>query len=49
MREFDTGTCAEIFTELILEQGEIVYGLYWDSGSPVAGCDRICNRGMVSF
>ena len=37
MREFDTGTCAEILSELILEQGEIVYGLYWDSGGPAAG------------
>ena len=37
MREFDTGTCAEILSELILEEGEIVYGLYWDSGGPAAG------------
>lgn len=37
MGEFDTGACAEILSELIMEEGEIVYGLEWDSGGPGAG------------
>jgi len=37
MREFDTRACAEILSELILEEGEIVYSLQWDSGGPAAG------------
>jgi hypothetical protein len=37
MREFDTRACAEILSELILEEGQIVYSLQWDSGGPAAG------------
>ena len=37
MGEFDTGVCAEILSELILEEGEIAYSLQWDSGGPAAG------------
>jgi len=37
LREFDTRACAEILSELILEEGEIVYSLQWDSGGPAAG------------
>ena len=37
MREFDTRACAEILSELILEEGKIVYSLQWESGGPAAG------------
>ena len=37
MGEFDTSACAEILSELIIEEGEIVYALQWDSGGPGAG------------
>jgi hypothetical protein len=37
MGEFDTSACAEILSELIIEEGEIVYSLQWDSGGPAAG------------
>ena len=37
MEESDYGNCDEILSELVLEEGEIVYGLEWDSGSPAIG------------
>ena len=37
MGEFDTSARAEILSELIIEEGEIVYALQWDSGGPGAG------------
>ena len=43
MVEFYTRYCSEVLSEIILEEGEIVYGLLWDSGSPGAGggCEAI--------
>jgi hypothetical protein len=37
MGEFDTRACAEILSELIIEESEIVYSLQWESGGPAAG------------
>jgi hypothetical protein len=37
MKGFDNENCSEILSELILEEGEIVYDLCWDSGGPAAG------------
>jgi hypothetical protein len=37
MKESDDGNLDEITSELIIEEGEIVYGLQWDSGGPAAG------------
>jgi hypothetical protein len=37
MKESDGGNRDEITSELIIEEGEIVYGLQWDSGGPAAG------------
>ena len=43
MKESDDGNHNEITPELIIEKGEIVYGLQWDSGSPGtgAGCETV--------
>jgi len=37
MKKSDDGNHDEISPELIIEKGEIVYGLQWDSGGPCAG------------
>jgi hypothetical protein len=37
MKESDDGNHNEITPELVIEEGEIVYGLEWDSGSPAIG------------
>jgi hypothetical protein len=39
MSELDVNWCLELFTELLLEQGEEVFRLYWDSRGPGAGAD----------
>jgi hypothetical protein len=44
MNGFDNENCGEILSELILEEGEIVYSLHWDSGGPD---DLACTKRIV--
>jgi hypothetical protein len=39
MGETDIDECIMILTEIIHEQGEVVFREYWDSGGPGAGAD----------
>lgn len=40
LSDLDQDACIEVLTELIQEDGEKVYRLFWDSGGPGAGADH---------
>jgi hypothetical protein len=39
MSDLDADACVEVVTEILHEEGEWVYRLFWDSGGPGAGAE----------